>query len=1013
MKKLLSILLTLSLVFALFAGMTGTASAEDYYGDKYYAWDNGDGTCTISYYYEYSDATEIYVPKYVNGMRVAALAAWCFDGFYQLETLILPEHLSYIGSYAFAGCENLKSIRIPASVTALDPEAFSGSSLNDIHVSSSNRTFCSVDGVVFSKDKRTLFNYPPAKEAENYTVPSGVKRIGDFAFRNAWYLTSVKIPDGVVSIGDSAFCYCYGLASVNLPDSLTECGSWIFEECVSLQNVTIPKGMTAIPPYMFYSCGLSSISIPNNIVSIGEGAFEGCWNLTSVNIPDSVVSIGDYAFLGYYGENGIRFVLSPNVSNIGIQALSSASSITVSSENPYFASENGVLFSKDMTKLIQYPPRATTRSYAIPSTVTEIAEVAFMGAFNLQSVSMPDSVVSIGEAAFYNSAITSIVIPQGVQKIPASAFTECYNLARVLLPDNLTAIGTDAFASCYGLQNISLPDSVQTLGEGAFCWCESLTKMEIPFGVTQINGSLFYGCTSLTSLVLPSSIKEIYPWAFGGCNALSSIEFTGTKKQWDAMFIYNDWDEPSILETIPVTFTGTNYYDDLFNYVKDGKCGKIMINSLTDTGSRRSLLEIPAELNGKPIELIGSYAFSESSVREAVIPEGIKVLGSDVFNYCYVLKKVTLPSTLTSIGEGAFYHCEALQSITIPEGITELPQALFCECYNLEDVTLPESLTSMRYSVFYNCYNLESINLPDQLTNIEEYTFAFCERLTSVDFPENLETIGYEAFWGCTALESVTLPDGINIISDWAFDECRNLNWIYIPESLSYLGYNVFWGCENLKSIFYEGSHTQWKAIENRENALYDCNATVYYDCNPVVGSFMDVKASDWFKDAVAYAYENELMNGTSDMLFNPSGSLTRGQLVTILYRVAGEPAIEAPADFSDVPTGKYFSNAVAWAAENGIVNGYNDGTFKPDNKITREQIATILYRYKNPPEVAGTLDFPDAEKVGTYARDAMTWAVSEGLITGIKSNGVTTLAPKNTATRAQIATIIMRYLEA
>lgn len=945
MKKILTLLLALSLIFGLFAGMAGTVSADDYYGDKYIAWDNGDGTCTISYYSEYADATEIYVPKYVNGMRVAALADRCFEGFYNLETLILPEHLSYISAYAFQGCGKLKSVTLPASVTELNPEAFNGSALREINVSSGSSAFCSVNGVLFSKDKKTLLRYPCGNEAKSYTIPSGVKAIADYAFYGCENLTSITIPDGVISIGNNAFEYC--------------------------------------------------------------------WDLSSVNIPDSVVSIENYAFLNSGIENGIPFVLSKNVSYVGIQALTSAVSITVSSENPYFTSENGVLFSKDMSKLIQYPEHSAARSYEIPSTVTEICPAAFDETFNLQSVSIPDSVVSIGEAAFYGSGLRSVVIPHGVREIQNYTFSDCNKLSQVLLPDNLTTINMSAFSWCSSLQDITLPDSVQTIGDAAFSYCESLTKMTLPFGIMHISYDLFSGCTSLTTLVIPASVGVIYPWAFHECAALSSVEFTGTAEQWNAMHIYINEDEESVIKTLPIQFTGIGYEDNLFSYVEDGRCGKVMLSTLSDTGKSRSLLEIPEEVDGKPIEMIAAYAFAKANVREVVLPEGIKTLGDDAFVYCYNLKNVTLPSTLTLIGDGAFNNCRSLQSITIPDGITELPSSLFIECVSLMDVTLPENLTSMRDSVFFDCYSLKSINLPDQLTYIPNCTFTGCESLTSVDLPENLKAIGSEAFWHCNSLENITLPDGIETINSRAFDECINLNWIYIPDSVSYLGNDIFWGCNNLKSIFYEGSYTQWKAIEDIEYALYDCNAMVYYDCNPVVGKFMDVKASDWFKDSVAYVYENELMNGTSDMLFTPSGSLTRGQLVTILYRVAGEPAVETPADFSDVASGRYYSNAVAWAAANSIVTGYNDGTFKPDNKITREQIATILYRYEGTPEVTGTLDFPDAEKVSTYAKDAMTWAVSEGLITGIKSNGVTTLAPKNTATRAQIATIIMRYLEA
>ena len=154
-------------------------------------------------------------------------------------------------------------------------------------------------------------------------------------------------------------------------------------------------------------------------------------------------------------------------------------------------------------------------------------------------------------------------------------------------------------------------------------------------------------------------------------------------------------------------------------------------------------------------------------------------------------------------------------------------------------------------------------------------------------------------------------------------------------------------------------------------------------------------------------------MNGTSANVFTPAGTVTRAQLVTILYRVAGEPETEFKATFSDVADGLWYSDAIEWAAANEVVNGVGEGKFNPMGAITREQIAAILYRYSKAAKVEGELKaFPDGDTASTYAIDALVWAVDEGLITGIKSGDVTKLAPKDNATRAQIAAIIMRFLE-
>ena len=177
---------------------------------------------------------------------------------------------------------------------------------------------------------------------------------------------------------------------------------------------------------------------------------------------------------------------------------------------------------------------------------------------------------------------------------------------------------------------------------------------------------------------------------------------------------------------------------------------------------------------------------------------------------------------------------------------------------------------------------------------------------------------------------------------------------------------------------------------------------------------FGDVTVSDWFYDDVRYVYANGIMDGTSSDRFAPNAPLTRAMIVTILYRMAGSPSVSGSSDFTDVATGKWFAKAVAWAAANGIVNGYGSGLFGPNDPVTREQLAAILYRYAvYGGMTAVTLEenlggFADTAQLSAYAIQAMNWAVGQGLINGSGSN----LVPKAQATRAQVAAIIHRYLE-
>ena len=187
-------------------------------------------------------------------------------------------------------------------------------------------------------------------------------------------------------------------------------------------------------------------------------------------------------------------------------------------------------------------------------------------------------------------------------------------------------------------------------------------------------------------------------------------------------------------------------------------------------------------------------------------------------------------------------------------------------------------------------------------------------------------------------------------------------------------------------------------------------NSTDTTDTN----KFEDVYVGDWYFDAVQYVYENDMMAGTSDTTFSPNQTTTRGMIVTILYRLEGEPTVTGTTAFTDVTADQYYANAVAWAVQNGIVAGSDATTFAPNNAITREQMAAILYRYAQFKgyDVSAKADlstYIDAADVSAYATDAMAWASQTGLITGTSA---TTLSPAGQATRAQVATILMRFCE-
>ena len=290
-------------------------------------------------------ATELVIPSKINGYPVKEIAG--FYGCTSLVSITIPNSVTSIGEGAFYGCTSLTSIKIPDSVTYIDSDVFSGcTALTSIEVSENNANYCDIDGVLFSRDKRTLEEYPEGKKSSSYNIPDNVTTINAWAFSNC-LLSSITIPDSVKEIVRGAFYDCIYLTNIQIPNSVKYIGQEVFMGCISLTSIKIPDSVTSMGWYAFNDCiSLKSIKISNSLEDIGGCTFSGCTALTSIKIPDSVTCIWENAFAGCISLKSIEI---PNsVTRIDEDVFSGCDKLTIygvrGSQADFYAKQNGIPF---------------------------------------------------------------------------------------------------------------------------------------------------------------------------------------------------------------------------------------------------------------------------------------------------------------------------------------------------------------------------------------------------------------------------------------------------------------------------------------------------------------------------------------------------------------------------------------------------------------------------------------------------------------------------------------------
>jgi hypothetical protein len=467
------------------------------------------------------------------------------------------------------------------------------SALTAIDVNGSNMNYASVNGTLYNKAMTALVQFPSGK-AGSFIIPNGVTQIGNSAFSYSHLLTSVIIPGSVTSMGWNAFSSCDHLTSVTMSAGVLSIGYSAFSYCANLTSVTIPAGVTSIGNFGFYYCAsLTSIAIPASVTSIGDNAFYGCSALAAIDV------------------------------NPG---------------NPIYASQNGVLFNKTLTALIQCPG-GKAGSFTIPNGVTEIAKGAFSRCHLLVSVTVPGTISILGDQLFqYCTALSSVTLPSGLKAIGNSTFYGCSNLSSINIPAGVEYIGSNAFANCYALSYLSIPGAVKTIETSAFYDCTSLTGIDVSSSNT--NYASFQGVLynkAITTLIqypigrageftVPSNVATIAESAFADSPGLTSVTVPDSVLRIEASaFAYCH-----SLKSINVVNGNPNYAS------VDGVLYDKGVNSLIQFPSGR----------------LGAF----------VIPSSVTKIGDSSFYWCN-LTRLEVPTSVSAIGNWSFGNCRLMTEI--------------------------------------------------------------------------------------------------------------------------------------------------------------------------------------------------------------------------------------------------------------------------------------------------------------------------------------------------------------
>ena len=695
---------------------------------------------------------------------------------------------------------------------------------------------------------------------------------------------------------------------------------------------------------------LNSVTIPDSVKVIQPRAFAECSNLSTLKFGKNVEKIYDYVFF----QTNIKEITLPeklnHISGIAFLGNCVIKNINVDANNKNFSSNNGIVFSKDKKKIVLYPQGKTEKAYTIPSTVEEICDSAFSYA-QVESITIPSSVKKFGNYVFSSTNITSITIPSTVTEMGYGPVADCQKLISANIQSTVKVLPYDMFNGCTSLKNVTLNDNIEEIYNRAFYGCKSLSNITLPKNLKKIDAGSFYDCSKLNNIKIPSGVRYISNSAFNN-NTTLDISATKLEKLEDGSY--------RVLTTIKI--------DGYFDYQKANEVLTIVNKERANNGL--SALKMDRSL----LETAMQRAAESSIYWDHIRPDG---------SYCFTANS---KMTRENIAYGAWTAEQVMNMWMNSSGHKA------------------NILSSDSKSIGIGCFNYNGVNYWVQCFGENE-----AEGTTITENKNATSKINIEADYVDLRLERSSMELKIG---ESQYNVIENYECSYGLQLVKLNADSAIWKSSNEKIATVDDygnvkgitpGKVTISAIIGEMELTYEVTIKLPFD---------DVNENDWFYNAVKYTYCNKIMSGLNGNTFSPNTKVTRGMLVTILYNLEGHPSITGTSKFADVQNKNiYFYNAVVWANNNNVVSGYANGKFGPDDNITREQLATILYnycRYKGKYKTvhADYSKFTDNNKISDFAKWGMNWAVGNQIVNG--SNGK--LNPQGTATRAEAAAMISNY---